>query len=268
MPNPAPPSVAPEPHRRQLLGWVGASIALTACAGPGGAGGRKSPADTVTRDSVPPTDSAGAEDTAPEACSALPAETPGPFPGDGTNGTNLLALPEAVRSDIRTSIGAHSGTAEGLPLTLQLRLVRVSAGCAPLAGYAIYVWHADRAGLYSMYTLETENYLRGVQITDADGLVTFTTIFPGCYDGRWPHIHFAIYEKLDQPPLLTSQLAFSPEDCAAAYATTGYEVSAVNLTHSTLETDMVFADGATSQVATVNTDPTTGLTATLTLGLA
>ena len=268
MPKAAPPSIAQDPHRREFLGWFGASLALTACGGSAHSGGKKADDDTPTDDSAPPTDSVAPEDTAPEVCSALPAETPGPFPGDGSNGPNILALPEALRSDIRTSVGALSGAATGLPLTLQLRLLRVSAGCAPVAGYAIYVWHADREGLYSMYTLETENYLRGVQITDEDGLVTFTTIFPGCYDGRWPHIHFAIYEKLDRPSLLTSQLAFSPEDCAAAYTTPGYEVSAVNLTHSTLETDMVFADGATSQVATVNGDPTTGLLATLTLGLA
>lgn len=264
----AAPPVAPEPHRRQLLGWVGATLALAACGGSESGGGTKAPADTAPADSAPPADSASPDDSAAADCSALPAETPGPFPGDGSNGPNILALPEALRSDIRTSVGPLSGTAAGLPLTLQLRLVRVSAGCAPLAGFALYVWHADREGLYSMYTLETENYLRGVQITDADGLVTFTTIFPGCYDGRWPHIHFAIYEKLDEAPLLTSQLAFSPEDCAAAYATPGYEVSAVNLSHSTLETDMVFADGAASQVATVSGAPDSGLTATLTLGLA
>jgi protocatechuate 3,4-dioxygenase beta subunit len=65
-------------------------------------------------------------------------------------------------------------------------------GGAPFAGVAVYVWQCDREGRYSMYSegAQDQNYLRGVQIADAEGRVRFTSIFPACYSGRWPHIHF------------------------------------------------------------------------------
>jgi hypothetical protein len=128
-------------------------------------------------------------------CSKIPEETAGPYPGDGSNGANALVLAGIVRSDIRSSIAGASGVAEGVPLKVTLTLVNSNNECSPLAGYAIYLWHCDRAGLYSMYSagVTGENYLRGVQETDSNGQVTFTTIFPGCYSGRWPHIHFEMY---------------------------------------------------------------------------
>jgi protocatechuate 3,4-dioxygenase beta subunit len=87
-----------------------------------------------------------------------------------------------VRRDITTSFGDASGTAEGIPLTISLNLTDVDNDCAPYAGAAVYVWHCDRAGGYSMYSegLEDQNYLRGVQEADADGVVTFDSIFPAC----------------------------------------------------------------------------------------
>ena len=80
-----------------------------------------------------------------------------------------------------------------MPLTLKLQLVNnTAAGCASLAGYAIYLWHCDREGRYSMYSsgVTDQNYLRGPQDTGSDGVATFGSIFPGCYDGRMPHVHF------------------------------------------------------------------------------
>jgi hypothetical protein len=80
-------------------------------------------------------------------------------------------------------------------VTLTLTLVNVNSSCAPISGAAIYVWHCDAAGLYSLYSsgVTTESYLRGVQVTDSNGQVTFTTIYPACYSGRWPHIHFEVF---------------------------------------------------------------------------
>ena len=119
-----------------------------------------------------------------------------------------------MRSDIRSSIGSASGTAEGVPLTFELTVTDTAAGCAPLAGAAVYLWHCDREGGYSMYSegVEDENYLRGVQETDADGKLTFTSIFPACYSGRWPHVHFEVYASVADAtgggePIATSQLA-------------------------------------------------------------
>lgn len=119
-------------------------------------------------------------------CSTIPEETAGPYPGDGSNGVNALSQSGIVRRDIRGSFGSLSGTAAGIPLTVKLTLVGSTVSCEPLVGYALYLWHCDRDGSYSLYTIANQNYLRGVQETDANGQVTFTTIFPGCYSGRWP----------------------------------------------------------------------------------
>ena len=132
------------------------------------------------------------------ACTTIPEETAGPFPGDGSNGPNLLAESGVVRSDIRSSFGSSTTVAEGVPMTINLTLLDTAAGCTPLAGAAVYLWHCDREGGYSMYSqgVEDENYLRGVQESDADGVVSFQSIWPAAYQGRWPHIHFEVYESL------------------------------------------------------------------------
>jgi len=98
-----------------------------------------------------------------------------------------------VRSDITTSIGSFTGTADGVPTSISLTVLDSANGCAPLEGGAVYLWHADKDGHYSMYTAPDASYLRGVQVADANGTVTFQSIWPGCYDGRWPHVHFEVY---------------------------------------------------------------------------
>ncbi len=102
-----------------------------------------------------------------------------------------------MRRDIRSSFGSSTTTAEGVPLTIKLTVKDLATSSA-LVGAAVYVWHCDRDGNYSMYSqgVEDENYLRGVQATDDSGTATFTSIFPACYPGRWPHIHFEVYEKV------------------------------------------------------------------------
>ena len=129
----------------------------------------------------------------------IPEETAGPFPGDGSNGPNILAQSGVVRSDITRSFGDASGVAEGVPATIEMTLLDVAGGGSPLAGAAVYVWHCDIDGQYSMYGQDVagENYLRGVQESDKDGKVAFTSIFPAAYSGRWPHIHFEVYESVD-----------------------------------------------------------------------
>jgi protocatechuate 3,4-dioxygenase beta subunit len=153
---------------------------------------------------------------------------------------------------------------------MRLAVQDTAAGCAPLAGAAVYVWHCDREGRYSMYSegVTGENYLRGVQETDADGLVTFTTIFPACYQGRWPHVHFEVYPSLAEATgagsmLATSQLAFPEDVCDEVYATAGYEQSVVNLSQISLQSDMVFADGVDQQLGTVGGSVAGGLTVDL-----
>ncbi|GAA0395168.1 hypothetical protein Acor_64880 [Acrocarpospora corrugata] len=193
----------------------------------------------------------------------IPDETAGPYPGDGSNGPNALSQSGVVREDIRSSFGSGSGVAEGVPLVLELNVVNA-------AGAAVYLWHCDREGRYSMYSegVTEENYLRGVQEAGADGRVRFTTIFPGAYAGRWPHIHFEVYASLAEATaasdsVKTTQLAFPAEVCAEVYTTSGYEQSAANLQGSSLEDDNVFSDGYSAQLATLTGDATNGYTATL-----
>lgn len=186
----------------------------------------------------------------------IPQETAGPFPGDGSNGPDALTDPAAVREDITGSFGAYTGTAEGVPTTMHLTVLDGANGCTPLRGAAVYAWHADRDGRYSMYTAQEANYLRGVGETDDSGTVTFRTVFPGCYDGRWPHVHFEVYPSLADAQsasnlIVTSQLALPQDACEAAYAADGYASSATALTHTSLERDMVFRDGAAQQLAAV-----------------
>jgi protocatechuate 3,4-dioxygenase beta subunit len=204
------------------------------------------------------------------SCAEIPEETAGPYPGDGSNGPNVLAESGIVRSDIRSSFGSASGTADGVPLTVKSSVLDRANGCAALAGAAVYLWHCDWLGRYSLYSEGTtdQNYLRGVQEAGDNGQVTFTTIFPAAYSGRWPHIHFEVYPSLAEATsagtmLATSQLAFPEDVCDLVYATVGYEQSVQNMAETSLESDRVFSDGVDQQLATMSGDVGSGFTATL-----
>jgi protocatechuate 3,4-dioxygenase beta subunit len=208
------------------------------------------------------------------SCASIPEETAGPYPGDGSNGPNALAISGIVRSDIRASLGGSSDVATGVPLAITLTLVNPVSGCAPIAGAAVYLWHCDALGRYSLYSsgVTGESWLRGVQETDASGQLTFSTIFPGCYSGRWPHVHFEIYPSLASATAsankrATSQLALPQTTCAEVYATSGYTGSAANLARTSPATDMVFADGATLETPTVTGSVNAGYQAALTVGV-
>ncbi|WP_426997560.1 intradiol ring-cleavage dioxygenase [Pseudarthrobacter sp. N5] len=201
----------------------------------------------------------------------IPKETAGPYPGDGSNGPNVLEASGVVRQDITSSFGTSSTRAEGVPLTVTLTLLDNSSGCVPLAGAAVYAWHCDRNGKYSMYDsgLRNENYLRGVQEADANGQVTFTTVYPGAYNGRWPHIHFEVFESMSNATtagqiLAVSQIALTDAACKAVYASAGYESSARNFPNTTLTSDNVFGDdGGIYQLATMAGSVSGGYTAGL-----
>jgi protocatechuate 3,4-dioxygenase beta subunit len=249
-------------NRRRLLEWA-AYLGVTAL-GCGGSSGGSGSNDAG---------SSGNNLVGDGSCSPIPSETGGPYPGDGTNGPNALSLSGIVRSDIRSSIAGATGVAAGVPLTLRLRLMDTS--CTPLPGFAVYLWHCDQAGRYSMYSAgaENENYLRGVLEADDDGVVSFTTIFPACYSGRWPHIHFEIYESLDAASsadnrVKTTQLALPEDACDEVFATSGYEASITNLSGVTLASDNVFSDGVTLQLASITGDVESGYVATLDVAIA
>ncbi len=203
----------------------------------------------------------------------IPQETAGPYPGDGSNGPNVLGLTGVMRNDIRSSFAGLSGAADGVQLTLVLTIVSAST-CAPLSGRAVYLWHCDRPGRYSLYSsgVTNQNYLRGVQEADASGVVTFTSIFPGCYAGRWPHIHFEVYPSLAAATsvsnkIATSQIALPKAACDEVYALAGYESSVTNLSRVTLASDNVFSDGSALELATVTGNVSGGFTAALTVAV-
>jgi protocatechuate 3,4-dioxygenase beta subunit len=187
--------------RRRALGVLSGSVMTAALAACG-----SSPKRAATSASGSSADGTG----------EIPDETAGPYPGDGSNGPNVLTESGIVRSDITTSFGEASGVAGGIPTV---------AGGTPLAGAAVYLWHCNIDGHFSMYDQDVaeENYLRGVQESDSDGKVRFRSIFPAAYAGRWPHIHFGVYEQ-----------------------------SVRNVAQTSLDTDNVFSDGYASQLATTS----------------
>ncbi|MFC4468634.1 intradiol ring-cleavage dioxygenase [Streptomyces xiangluensis] len=257
----------PTLHRRKMIRLL-AGVSLVPVVGCSGD-------DAETAGASPSSaSSAAASSGASEAsCETIPGETAGPYPGDGSNGVNVLKESGVVRSDITSSFGSASGTAEGVALTITLTVVDAASGCdTPKEGAAVYLWHCDRDGNYSLYSegVTEENYLRGVQETDSKGQVTFTSIFPACYPGRWPHIHFEVYGSLDDATsatsiTTTSQLAFPKEVCDTVYASDGYEQSVQTLGQLSLESDMIFSDGYDQQMATVEGSVDKGYTATLTV---
>jgi protocatechuate 3,4-dioxygenase beta subunit len=254
-------------QRRRALTWL-AGVGAVSLLGCGGGGSAAS------------TDSSSSSSTS-GSCSVIPEETAGPYPGDGSNTANgsvanVLGLSGIVRSDIRPSLPSSLGTAAGVTLTVTLTLVDTNTSCADLSGYAIYLWHCDREGRYSMYSsgVTDQNYLRGVQETDANGQVTFTTVFPGCYAGRMPHIHFEVYRSLatatsSTSKIKTSQMAFPVAECSTVYSTaSGYSASVNNLNQISFATDNVFSDGVTLQTASLSGSVAAGYTAALTVGIA
>jgi protocatechuate 3,4-dioxygenase beta subunit len=258
-------------RRRALqLFAVGGLTTLVGC----GASSSNSPGTTASTAAATTTASTGGTTTASGTTSEIPEETGGPYPADGSNGVNVLTQSGIVRKDITASFGSASGTAEGVPLAIDLTILDVSAGGTPLEGAAVYLWHCDRDGNYSLYSsgVTGENYLRGVQASDANGKVSFASMFPGAYSGRWPHIHFEVYPSLAKATaagskMVTSQIALPEDACTLVYATSGYEQSVQNLAQTSLETDMVFSDGFSTQLATATGSPSQGMAITLNVGV-
>nr|WP_157110366.1 dioxygenase [Nocardia anaemiae] len=251
--------------RRRALVFFGAAGAATVAAGC---------ASATTTSAT--TAAASTTTTSTGTVTAAPQETAGPYPGDGSNGPNVLIQSGVVRSEITTSFGSYSGVAQGVPMTLRLKLQDLAKNGAAGAGMAVYVWHCDRSGEYSLYgkSVTDQNYLRGVQVADANGEVSFTSIFPACYSGRWPHIHFEVYDSLGTAVAgdnarLTSQIALPQDVCSTVFAAdSGYAQSISNLSQISLASDNVFGDGWDAEMATVTGTPSSGMTVSITIGVA
>lgn len=240
--------------RRQILKFAagaGAAGLLTAC--DWGSGMSQAQDDKVAT---------GADGA---TCVLHPAETAGPFPADGSNtahGTlaNVLADSGVKRRDIRFDLGQNSQPAPGATLELTVKVVNVSNNCSPLTGYAVYLWHCDADGQYSIYNVQARSYLRGVGVSDANGDIKFTTIIPGCYPGRYPHMHFEVYPSLKKATdfrnrILTSQLAIPAQTCRAVYASNAaYKESVEYFKYAPLERDGIFRDNTPKQLAAQTID--------------
>ncbi|CAN7671618.1 intradiol ring-cleavage dioxygenase [Pseudorhodoferax sp. LjRoot39] len=275
-PLPALPRAFSRRHTLETLGALGAlgSLALLGCGG-----GEDDATGTTTGSSTSGSSGSGTATETGASCSVVPEETAGPYPADGSTASsrtyNVLALAGIVRSDIRTSIGA-TAQALGVPLAVEITLTSTTQDCAALEGYAIYLWHCTADGNYSVYTTQSvnDNQLRGVQATDANGKVSFTTIVPGCYSGRVPHMHLEVYRSLATATaaankLRTTQLAFPPETMATIYNSSGlYSASIRNFNSISLASDNIFSDGYDLEMTTMSGNATDGYTAAITISIA
>ena len=201
----------PRITRAQALaaaGAAGLSALLASCGGGGDdEGAVATDADTVgtTAGANPP----GAEsstdaalfDGAP-ACTITPEQTEGPF---------YLEV-DAIRSDIRDD-------RPGTPLRLLVR-VQDADGCSAVSNVVVELWHCDAGGAYSGVQGDSARFLRGAQVTDADGIARFTTIYPGWYPGRAVHVHAKVH--LDTSRELTTQLYFDDDVTTEAHAVAPY----------------------------------------------
>ncbi|EJL33754.1 intradiol ring-cleavage dioxygenase [Novosphingobium sp. AP12] len=283
--------------RRRALAFLasaGTTAALAACGGDDSGSASSSSGSATTTSSSPTSSSSTSSSstsstsggTSSSTCIADPTETNGPYPADGTNTasgatSNVLTTSGIVRSDIRSSFIGSTTTATGVALELTLQLVDVNNGCVAISGAAVYVWHCDALGRYSLYSsgVTTESYLRGVQVTDAEGKVMFTTIYPACYSGRWPHIHFEVFTggltsaSTGRTASLISQLAMPAATNTAVFTSDAtYTASIANYNAISLSSDNVFGDNTSAQLAqmtpTITGSTSTGYSGSALIGIA
>jgi hypothetical protein len=177
------------------------------------------------------------------------------------------------RQNITTGTNADGTTKltkQGVPLTVNLKIVDFSNGCTPMAGYNVYIWHCDASGLYSGYSITgnagqaANNYLRGYYTTGSDGTVSFTSIVPGAYTGRWPHIHCVV--SISDTTDAVTQFAFPAATLTAAYANSNYTSSRTVFSGSSYASDGIFG-GSSYYQANVCGDVTSGFTSYWTIGV-
>lgn len=249
--------------RRRAIGMVGGTIgalALFGCSGSDDSSdGEALASGATTATAAPTTGTVSPSASEAVACVLIPEETEGPYPLD------LSGSEQYVRQDIT------EGRA-GVPLTLTLRLLNVNDDCSPIAGARVDVWHCDKDGVYSGYSqpgadTAGETFCRGIQLSDETGTATFTTIYPGWYQGRITHIHFQVF--LDSGLAATSQLAFPEEITHAVYENELYAEHGQNTSVTSFAEDNVFSDGTQYELCTITEDADTGgYDATLTVGVA
>jgi protocatechuate 3,4-dioxygenase beta subunit len=163
-----------------------------------------------------------------------------------------------VRSDVREN-------RQGTTLTLTIKVVNVNSGCAAVSGADVEIWHVDAAGDYSQYGSQTAaTFLRGIQTTNAAGEVTFTTIYPGWYQGRATHIHVEV--TMSGRSVKVTQMAF-PESINNTVHTSGVYLSRGTNPMSN-QSDGIFSDSLASELVTPAGSPSSGYTATFQVGVS
>jgi protocatechuate 3,4-dioxygenase beta subunit len=227
--------------RRAAFAAIGAAAAAVAAAAAAAACG-----DSPTS---PSSTSTGGTTTSTNAtCAVTPTETIGPYP----------SRTDMFRSDIRENRG-------GTPLTLTVKVVNVNSSCAAVVGADVEIWHVDAAGDYSQYGSQTAaTFLRGIQTTNATGEVTFTTIYPGWYQGRATHIHAEV--TMGGRSIKVTQIAF-PESVNNAVHATGVYASRGSNPMSN-QSDGIFADSLASELVTPTGSPSGGYSATFQIGVS
>lgn len=226
--------------RRNLLGFLGGTlaVALVGC---------------FRRPSAPLSAASAQSPAGQPACTVRPPQTEGPyFVDEGLN-----------RSDIRAD-PASGAVKPGVPLRLQFQVLQVGGNaCVPLAGAIVDVWHCDAAGVYSdvsdrSFSTLGQKFLRGSQVTDADGTVEFLTIYPGWYPGRTVHIHFKIRtsgasaQNHGQGYEFTSQLYFEDALSDRIHAQAPYSIGRQRTTRNS--NDGIFQRGGEQLTLAVNQD--------------
>jgi protocatechuate 3,4-dioxygenase beta subunit len=251
--------------RREILALFGTGSAAAILAACGAA--TTSPAASVAR-SATPASSGGATGLATAtaivaasslpACVVRPAETEGPYFVDE----------KLLRSDIRSD-PSDGSVRLGATLRISFAVAKVTGNsCAPYAGLLVDVWHCDGLGFYSdVQDLGGKKFLRGYQVTDANGRATFTTIYPGWYQGRTVHVHFKIRSAAGAATGLefTSQLYF--DDTLTDKVHTGQPYAQMGQRTVRNADDGVYADGGDQLLLNVSGDATAGYTSTFPIGL-
>ncbi|PKB16619.1 intradiol ring-cleavage dioxygenase [Flavobacterium sp. 5] len=219
--------------------------------------------NACSKDDDTTTDSAVGSTTESGECSVTTSETAGPFPTK--NPTSL------VTSNITSN-------RTGVEFAVNINIKNTNASCAALEGAIVDIWHCDKDGYYSEYggtamqsaDFTSVHFLRGRQTTDANGLVHFTSIFPGWYSGRATHIHVHVYNA-SGTSLLVTQIAF-PEGSDSAVAlvnassVNGYTKGLTGYTYNA--SDNVFSDSTTNEMSTITGNVSDGFILTHTINVA
>jgi protocatechuate 3,4-dioxygenase beta subunit len=242
--------------RREVLGFLGgaAVVSLVGCV-------RRSDEPSVSvapaSAQTPPIEPTPA---ATPTCVVRPQQTEGPYFVDE----------KLNRSDIRTD-PSDGSVKQGVPLKLAFRVSQVSAACTPLRGAIVDIWHCDAEGVYSDvndrgFSTVGQKFLRGSQVTDADGRAEFVTIYPGWYGGRTVHIHFKIRtdDSSQSSQEFTSQLYLDDALTDQVYKQSPYNTKGQRTTRN--DQDGIFQRGG-EQLLLQLTPDSEGYAATFEIGL-